>query len=159
MSERIELRSRDAVAGCLIRRLIVPRIYFGAAWPSNGAPPVDVLAIDRDGVGDPHVVLIHANAADALGAIAQLNEITSPFRWIAFLRGTEDPSSATALESQDVLYPASGAGRVGVIEVVKMSHSDLGANIRVRAERFPVAAHHLATAFSRSHDANVEFGG
>lgn len=158
MRERIELRARDAVAQCLIRRLTVPRIYFEAEWPVADCP-VDVLAIDRDGVGDAHVVEIKRGAPDALRDAGRLiAKIRAPFRWIAFLRGTEDEQSARALLSEDGLIDPSRPGRVGVIEIVEMGN-DLGANIRIRAERFADAVYDVATEFSGSHKANIQFGG
>jgi hypothetical protein len=120
---------------------------------------VDVLAIDRDGVGDAHLVDIRRNAADALALIPRLLQARAPFRWMAFLRGTEDKESESALASQDILYPPDTAGRIGVIEIVELSAGDLGANIRIKAERFPTPAYDLAASFIGSHQANIQFGG
>src|SRR5438067_6229073 len=97
MRDRLELRAEDPVARCLIRRLMVPRIYFEADWPAIAGGRVDVLAIDRDGVGDVHLVEIRRKAADALAAIPKLLAARAPFRWIAFLRGTEDGQAARTL--------------------------------------------------------------
>jgi hypothetical protein len=158
MRDRIELRGRDAVAQCLIRRLTVPRIYFEARWPLADSA-VDVLAIDRDGVGDAHVVEIKRTAADALRDAARLiARITAPFRWIAFVRGTEDEESARAILNEEGLIDPRRPGRVGVIEIVEMG-ADLGANVQSRAERFSDAVYDVATAFSGSHKANIQFGG
>lgn len=158
MRDRIELRAREAVAQCLIRRLTVPRIYFEAEWPLADSP-VDVLAIDRDGIGDAHVVEIKRRAPEALRDAARLiAKIKAPFRWIAFVRGTDDDESARAILSEKGLIDPSRPGRVGVIEIVEMG-SDLGANVRLRAERFSDAVYDVATAFSGSHKANIQFGG
>ncbi len=46
----------EAVARLFIRTLTVPQIFFEAAWPDSDTH-VDVLAIDRAGSGDLHVVL------------------------------------------------------------------------------------------------------
>lgn len=55
MRSQYELRGREFVARCLIRRLVVPRVYFGASWPkANDSAQYDVLAIDRDAQGDAH---------------------------------------------------------------------------------------------------------
>ena len=157
MRDRIEIRGREAVANCLIRRLTVPRVYFEAEWPL-AASAVDVLAIDRDGVGDAHLVEVRRTAADALVAAAQLLNATGPFRWIAFLRGSEDGPSALALVSHEGLYVPSRSGRVGVIEIVETG-SHLGANIRLPAERFADTVYDVATEFSGSHKAHIQFGG
>src|SRR6266702_1807599 len=55
--QRLEHRGREAVAECLIRDLMVPHIYFDVEWPDSQLH-VDVLAIDRAGSGDVHVVEI-----------------------------------------------------------------------------------------------------
>lgn len=158
MRDRLELRAQDPVARCLIRRLTVPRVYFEAEWPGS-AQRVDVLAIDRDGVGDAHLVEIARTAPGALARVPTLLEAKAPFRWIAFLHGTEDEASALALTTLEPLYPATSSGRVGVIEIVEMAGGDLGANVRVPAERFPVTVYDVATEFSGSHKANIQYGG
>ncbi len=155
MPAHIELRAREPVATCLIGNLIVPRVYFGAEWPIGSGSTADVLAIDRDGSGDAHVVLVRERAADALACIPVLLGQPGPFRWIAFLRGTE----YDALVSQDVLYQLGNAGRVGVIEVVEQAGATLKASIRLSAERFPGAFYDLATTFSGSRKADIQFGG
>ena len=48
-------RAKNAVLTFLENRLIVPKIYLDADWDGH---QVDVLAIERDGVGDVHAVLL-----------------------------------------------------------------------------------------------------
>jgi hypothetical protein len=133
-------------------------VYFEAEWPP-AAHRVDVLAIDRDGVGDAHLVEIARTALGALRRVPDLLEANAPFRWIAYFRGTEDEASARALTTLEPLYPATSSGRVGVIEIVEMAGENLGANVRVSAERFPVAVYDIATEFSGLHKANIQYGG
>lgn len=159
MQDRIELRARNPVAGCLIRQLVVPRIYFEANWPGLLDMRTDVLAIDRDGRGDVHLVEIKRNAADALAIVPRLLAARAPFRWIAFLHGTDDEAAALALATQEVLYPKDTAGRVGVIEIVEMAGNDLGANIRIKAERFPTPTYDWAATFAASHEASIQYPG
>lgn len=159
MPDRIELRAQNPIAECLIRQLVVPRIYFDAEWPGMSGVRVDVLAIDRDGRGDAHLVEIRRNAADALAMVPQLLTARAPFRWIAFLRGTEDAAATLALVSQESLYPANTPGRVGVIEIVEMAGHDLGANVRIKAERFPTPTYELAAEFAASHEASIQYPG
>jgi len=158
MRDRIELRAQDPVARCLIHRLVVPRIYFDADWPGMADSTVDVLAIDRDGIGDTHLVQIRQKAADALALIPKLFGARAPFRWIAFSRGTEDEAVASALASQEILYPPDTAGRIGVIEIVEMAGDDLGANVRIKAERFHTPVYDLAAKFVGAHQAQIQFG-
>ena len=158
MRDRLELRALDPVAHCLIRRLMVPRVYFEAQWPPDAPVHVDVLAIDSDGVGDAHLVEVRRNAADALARVPFLLDAVAPFRWIAFLAGTEDAAAARALAAKEVLSDLSRPGRVGVIEIAEQPGGDLVASVRVTAERFLVAVHEVATAFSASHKAHIQFG-
>jgi hypothetical protein len=159
MRDRLELRAHDPVARCLIRQLIVPRIYFEADWPGMADGRVDVLAIDRDGIGDVHLVEIRRKAADALALIPRLLQARAPFRWVAFLKGTEDEAASSSLVSHEILYPPDTAGRIGVIEIVEMARSDLGASVRIKAERFPTPVYDLAAQFVGSHQAQIQFGG
>jgi hypothetical protein len=159
MPDRIERRALNPVASCLLRQLVVPRIYFDALWPGMPDVRADVLAIDRDGRGDAHLVEIRKNAADALAFVPRLLEARAPFRWIAFLRGTEDGAATMALTSQDILYARDAAGRVGVIEIVEMAGNDLGANVRIKAERFPTPTYDWAAAFAASHEASIQYPG
>ena len=157
MRDQLELRAREAVGRCLMRRLVVPRIYFEAPWPDDDSARHDVLAIDRDGNGDAHLVEVRRVASDALGQVPVLLRVAAPFRWVAFLRGTEDQTTALALVSKQPLYVPGAAGRVGVIEIVEMTGGDLGANVLVAPERFPGSFYDLSTAFSGSHKADVQY--
>jgi hypothetical protein len=159
MRDRIELRALNPVAQCLIRQLLVPRIYFESDWPGMPGVRADVLAIDRDGRGDAHLVEIRRNAVDALAMVPRLLQARAPFRWIAFLRGSEDETTKAALLTHEILYPADTAGRVGVIEVVEMVGDDLGANVRVKAERFPTPTYDLAAEFAANHVASIQYPG
>lgn len=157
MPNQFELRAREPVYRSLIRRLVVPRIYFEAAWPADDSDKYDLVAIDRDGQGDAHIVQVRENAADALAQVGDLLDAQAPYRWIAFRRDTEDEQSALAPISQSGLSASGTAGRVGVMEIVDMAGGDLGANIRISAERFPGAFYALSTAFSGSHNADVQY--
>jgi hypothetical protein len=157
MRDQLELRAKEPVARCLMRRLVVPRIYWDAPWPKDHSQRYDVLAIDRDGNGDAHLVQIRRAAADALAQAPALLAVGAPFRWIAFLHGTEDEKTAFALVSKEPLYAKGSPGRVGVIEIVEMAGDDLGANVVVAAERFPGSFYDLSTAFSGSHKADIQY--
>jgi hypothetical protein len=159
MRDRFELRAQNAVATCLIRQLMIPRIYLEADWPGFADGRIDVLALDRDGTGDAHIVEIKTNAADALALVPTLMRAQAPYRWIAFLQGTEDPAAEALLVSQEILFPPDTPGRIGVIEVVKMAGNDLGANVRIKAERFPTPTYDIAAEFAGSHKANIQYTG
>ena len=134
--DRLEQRARDPVSRVLVRHLIVPWIYFAAPWAETGKT-VDMLAVDRAGTGDVHVVEIKQRATLALRAIPSLLRVPAQFRWIAYFAGTATRDSELQLVNKECLYPPKGPGRVGVIEIVQMEGDELGANIRIKAERFP----------------------
>jgi hypothetical protein len=159
MRDRIELRALNPVASCMIRQLVVPRIYFDAEWPGMPGAPVAVLAIDRDGRGDAHLIEIRKNAAEALALVPGLLKARAPFRWVAFLPRTEDAVATAALKSQDMLYPQDAAGRVGVIDIVEMAGDNLGANVRIKAERFSTPTYEWAAEFAASHEASIQYPG
>jgi len=46
-----------------------------------------------------------------------------------------------------------------VIEIVELAGSELGADLCLAAERFATPAYDLATAYSNSHEAHLQFGG
>ncbi len=156
MRDHLELRAKEPVAQCLLRRLVVPRIYFETEWPGMPGHTVDVLALDRDGKGDAHLVDIRKSAADALKFVPTLLQAKAPFRWIAFYRDDEDAQSTQALKSQESLFAPDTSGRVGVIEIVRMENNDLGANVRIKAERFPTPTYKIAAEFAAAHEADIQ---
>ena len=157
-TQQLELRARDAVSRCLIRSLAVPNVYFDVHWPTVRARRIiDVLAIDRAGVGDVHVVEIKYAARDAFAAIPALLKVPAQFRWIAFYEDTVGPQAIAAAMDKGVLYSPSGMGRVGVIQVASVGEHDLAANIIIRAERFAGSLRERVKKFTKQHPADVEF--
>jgi hypothetical protein len=153
-AERLHLRSRDPVAEFLIRQLVVPTICFEARWPGAGGHPVDVLAIDRAGSGDVHVVEIKPGVLDPKSAAHQLMTVPAQYRWLA------GPKRAFALwpaKAPSFLYPHEGMGRIGVIEIVRTPDDSLVANIRFRAERFGGNLRKEVDAFLAAHRPDIEF--
>jgi hypothetical protein len=91
--------------------------------------------------------------------VPRLLEARAPYRWVAFRRGTEDAATAEALASHAPLYREGHPGRVGVIEFFQMTGGDLGADVRIKAERFATPAYDLATTYSGTHPAQIQFTG
>ncbi len=155
--QRLEHRGREAVADCLIRDLTVPNIYFDAEWP-NSPLQADVLAIDRAGTGDVHLVEIKKPVFNLPKAIEQVMNFPAQFRWLAYLHlGTTSTSTRFGKLAPPTLYPTQGMGRVGLIEIVRMEGDEVGANIRFRAERFPGNLTDAVDRFVATHKPDVEF--
>jgi len=155
-TQRAEARSKEPVSRCLIRHLLVPCVYWDALWPAS-EPSVDLLAIDRAGTGDIHIVEIKRRAADAIKAIPQLMRRPAHYRWIAFFADTADRKIENALLGPRVLFPSEGPGRIGVIEIVRKTVDTLSANIKIPAERFPGALDEQAESFKAANKPDISF--
>ncbi len=157
MPASLEDQAKEPVARCLIQDLMLPTIYFDAEWPVPGQH-VDVLAIDRAGVGDVHVVEIRDKTADAFDAVAGLLKTPAHYRWIAYFAHTIKKTDRARLTAMPILSPPEGMGRVGVIEIVRMVDGEFGASIKVRAQRFWGSYYRMADEFTSRHpEADIQY--
>ena len=157
-------RCLEPVGRALIRALIVPKIYFERTWPPEGgrSAQMGVVAIDRAGTGDVHVVEIRRSLADALAdGVSAVRDVPAQYRWVAYQgEGLMSPDARAelAMLSEKPLLPESGMGRIGVIEVVRMAPGDLSARIRLKAERFqPGDIDAEIQTFLRQEKPDIEF--
>ena len=146
MTYTIERKERcfEPIGSLLIRNLIVPHIYYQESLLGQC---IDVIAIDRAGTSDFHAVCVYDNLKQALDkGISNMLSIPAHYRWVAFQgegiypKETIQQNLLELQQNQKILFPESGMGRVGVIEIVRMYHNDLGANVRIKAERFKLNA-------------------
>ncbi|MFH1562792.1 MAG: hypothetical protein ABIF11_05175 [Nitrospirota bacterium] len=157
-----EERCYEPVARCLIRTLIVPNIYFEQTWPMSDHSQIDIVAVDRAGTGDVHVVKVCETLNEAITkGIETIGKVPAHYRWVAF-QGEgflpHDEDAEFKLLSEEPLLPESGMGRIGVIEIVRMVKNDLGANIKLKAERFRVKdISGLIKDFVEHAEADIEF--
>ncbi len=120
------------------------------------------MAIDRDGTGDVHAVEIGRSLRDALSdGVRTIRDVPAQYRWVAY-QGEgllpPDERAELAMLSEKPLLPEAGMGRIGVMEVVRMSSGDLGARIRLKAERFqPGNIDADIQAFLRQEKPDIEF--
>ncbi|MDI6735024.1 MAG: hypothetical protein QME42_02325 [bacterium] len=161
MSVRKE-RCYEPAARCLIRALIVPNIYFERIWPMSEGSRIDIVTVDRAGTGDIHVVEVCRTLSEALTkGVGAIGKVPAHYYWVAF-QGEgllpHDEDAELKLLSEEPLLPESGMGRIGVIEVIRMPGNDLGANIKVKAERFRVEdISMLIEKFVDDEKADIEF--
>lgn len=129
--EQQEARAKNAVADFLFRQLIVPKVFFDAPWP-NRSSRVDVLAVDRSGTGEIHVVEVKVGTRleDVESAITLLSRIPAHFKYLALF------DNKNYRLNDRLLYAPDGMGRVGVIQVREDTAGDLSAEFYVRPERF-----------------------
>jgi len=128
--EILEGRVKNAVARLLSQRLIVPKIYFDAHWPTR-ATHVDVLAVDRSGAGEIHVVQVVANGHPLPAALRNLMRIPAHYKYLA--------GFGSALGPDKRFYAPDGLGRIGTISLLRRNPGDmLEGEVLVEPERFRV---------------------
>lgn len=161
-------RAMNALQEFLIRKLLIPKVYLDAEW--NGAR-IDVLAIDRAGSGDVHVIrmfLADYSNEKYLWKLRSLvnefrssqNSIQSHYRYVAVVNHRQDMRTISPEEStlRDSFAP-DGVGRVGIL-YVDLCEADPKLQVRVilRAERFRSSKEivELANQFMETNTPNWE---
>lgn len=153
-ARQLEWRARDAVSQLLSQRLLLPMIFFEAAWePTYRA---DVLAIDRTGAGDVHVIEIKttlSSSALRLG-VRRLFAAKANYLWLAVVHRLED---AIPLSTISALANPKGMGRIGLIDVVANFSDTLTAKVIVEAERFSGSFYDRADRFVAKTKPDLQF--
>jgi hypothetical protein len=149
--DQLEARGKNAVADLLAKRLIVPKIFFDAAWPAKRSR-IDVLAVDRAGAGDIHVVEVKVGINAAIQSVAQIKELPAHYKYVAVV----NPGNYRLKEP--TLYSGDGLGRVGVILFEQGEHNQLVARIEIAPERFRVGAEIIRRIdrFTATQHADIE---
>lgn len=164
-------RAKNAVQDFFIRKLLYPKVYLDAGWSGMH---VDVLAIDRTGVGDVHAVRIApvrfgdgaANWQDhAIKAAMIVNEssdgllaMPGQFRYIALFNESPDLrrfEPTVALTHK--LTATDGVGRIGIL-VVDFAEEEPSVRTILKAERFKSSKRviELTDSFIAANQANWE---
>ncbi len=162
-------RAKNALLSLLERRLSVPKIYFDANWAGTN---VEVLAIDRDGVGDVHAILLFARPAlqaptpDLAQEAQQIShllghcaELPAQYKYIAAVDVTELGSMfpfQLPEGMRDHSFSPDGLGRVGFIAVEVPREYEPKATVIVRPERFRALVASLADEYIHQHSADWE---
>lgn len=161
-------RAMNALQEYLSNRLYIPKVYLDADW--NGMP-VDVLAIDRAGVGDVHAVrmmflpadtpvtaaflLINAKRNDEVN---ELYDLRCHFRYLAIC--SDDPENVRfdpKDPSTPKLFAEDGVGRIGIL-YVDLSQDEPSVSVIAKAERFRSSKEliDLTDRYVAEHTANWE---
>ncbi len=162
-------RAKNAVLSFLEGKLSVPRIYLATSWAGH---PVDVLAIDRDGVGDVHAVLLFGRkypsgqSSDAPTdldqleqSIQSLNHLPAQYKYVAAVDLESDRHWSPFKLSEttlDGLFAPDGLGRIGILKVDVPSNGDPEVRTEVKPERFRAKIAELADAYVQEHTADWE---
>ena len=127
---QLEGRLKNATAEFLQRRLIVPKIFLDAAWPSYRR--IDVLALDRAGAGDIHIVEVKTSVEAVYDAVADLMSIPAHHKYVACF-----DNAALQRINESRLYAPDGLGRVGIIIISEHPEDkSLHARLYIAPERF-----------------------
>ncbi|MHB1745687.1 MAG: hypothetical protein ACYCPO_04970 [Acidobacteriaceae bacterium] len=164
-------RAKNTIQDYFIRKLLVPKIYLDADW--NGEH-LDVLAIDRAGVGDVHTVRItpirfddgpsswQENVTKATLIVSQLagkiKLLPGHFRYIALLHeGSDLRKFEPADKLVQKLTAADGVGRIGIL-AVNFADNECSVRVILKAERFRSTPQitEMADQYVAGHTANWE---
>jgi hypothetical protein len=172
LTERQQLgRAQNAISAYLTRKLSLPKIYLDATWNQQA---IDLLAIDRSGVGDVHAVrMIRRESNPEIGQdgesvrtltavgeeIEKMHTLPSQYRYIAVVSnlsyGLTHRFSA-ALNSK--IFAEDGVGRIGTL-YVDVSGEDARVDEIIKPERFRSSKEilDLTDEYVASHTANMEY--
>ena len=162
-------RAKNAIQEYLIHKLLVPKIYLEADWNDVS---IDVLAIDRAGVGDVHAVsIVYRDQNNDPGngelvqtarkvdkAIQELRLVPCQYRYV-FIVG-DDPY-ALKYSLSDLIVKETlaedGVGRIGILSL-DLSEGGLGVQAMIKPERFRSSSQivELADQYVAAHTANWE---
>jgi hypothetical protein len=151
--KRVHGRVVNVVAALLRKQLQIPNIYLNPKIP--GVPAVDILAVDRGGSGDLHVVEIKPTVE--LHSRAQLRSLVQTlkpypfhFKYLALPEFTISQSGLDFAEYPE-LFDEAGIGRIGILsfkssifDASSFDSADAAKEI-LRPERFLVRGEKLVT--------------
>ena len=140
----LEGRGKNAVAQLFSQKLIVPKIFFDAGWPSR-TTQVDVLAVDRSGAGDVHAVEIKVSKHQLATTIRNLMRLLAQYKYLAYFSLSDEQETLFTPDSErdGRLYAPDGLGRIGTICLYQGDPgAALIAEIEIEPERFQVPSTH-----------------
>jgi hypothetical protein len=162
-------RAKNAVLEFLERRLQIPKIFLDARWADES---VDVLAIDRDGVGDVHAALLYAREYTQAGSVDAAAEqtriddllqrfakIPAQYKYIVAVEANIDRAGSPWRLSEQTIdrsYAGDGVGRIGFVLVDFLLNADAQARVLQKPERFRAKIAKLADAYIMEHTADWE---
>jgi hypothetical protein len=159
-------RAKNAVLSFLERRLSVPKIYIDAVWDGH---PVHVLAIDRDGVGDVHAVLLFDRKYfedgrpdhiqednECLRLIEVFAQIEAQYKYICAVGHGDGPGLNAKWKLIDRIldasYAADGIGRIGFLQIDIQGEEEPQVKVEIKPERFRARIAKLADDYIQQHE-------
>ena len=169
-SEHYRGRAKNAVQDYLVHKLLYPKVYLDAdldGWK------LDILAIDRTGVGDVHGVRLvlwepghldnrgysHRLEKAVLEAVQEFVGFPGHFRYLSVVcTETEKQQWIPSKAVKDQSLAADGVGRVGIL-YLDITEEEPSVKVLLKAERFRSSKEiiELADRFVAENTANKEF--
>jgi hypothetical protein len=163
-------RAMNAVQEFLVHKLLFPKVYLDVDWNGN---TVDVLAIDRSGVGDVHAVRFvnwevglgddHGYSSFLEKAVsAEVNSFTGLLRHFVYIAIIcAEPNKQKWIPSKEIKklsLAADGVGRIGIL-YVDVTEENTEVEVLLKAERFRSSKElvALSDSFVAEHTANWEY--
>jgi hypothetical protein len=162
-------RAKNAILSFLGNRLAVPRIYIDAYWADQR---IDVMAIDRDGVGDVHAVLLLLSTlptsqdavpeylAQGLSPLVnRLSSIPAQYKYIGAVQIDNDsrsPLPGIPPRVLDAAFASDGLGRIGFLSVMFPEHQEPRTDVVIKPERFRAKVAQMADEYVKQHQADWE---
>jgi hypothetical protein len=169
MTEQQQLaRGKNVMLSLLDKRLSVPRMYLDVKWQGND---VDLLAIDRDGSGDVHVVLAyvrplydslpdtHTDRAKMEEAIEKLSHLNAQYKYILAVAPSASWKPLGAHPTNDFkekTFSPDGLGRVGIALATPDQNGVMAVDLIIFPERFRAFVGPSADDFVKQHPADWE---
>jgi len=162
-------RAKNAVMSFLEHHLSIPKIYIDATWDGH---PIDVLAINRDGVGDVHAVLLFTSKYGKNGSliagceledlgrlIETFSHIPANFKYIGAVgKGSGRLHGPLRLVEKyhDAAFSSDGIGRIGLLSVDLIGEDDVRVTVETKPERFRAKIAKLADEYIEQHEPDWE---
>lgn len=166
-------RAKNAALTFLENKLIVPKIYLDADWDGQ---PIDVLAIDRDGAGEVHAVLLFVRtyaSDDQLDLdgqeraeeektvrvlIERFRSISANYKYIGAVDSKDHRVIPRfQINIDESLFSPDFIGRIGLLHIIATPKVEEPiVDFRVRPERFRAKIAKLADEYVQQHEADWE---
>jgi hypothetical protein len=160
-------RAKNAVLAHFENHLSIPKIYLDADWDGH---PVDVLAINRDGVGDVYVVLLFSYRYLESGNPDEFHEfdtekklletltlIPAQFKYIGIVDGKGRRSGWNVGDNiRENTFAPDGVGRVGFLLIDLPQNAEPQVLTVIKPERFRAKIAKLADEYVQRHEADWE---
>jgi hypothetical protein len=168
-------RAKNAILSFFEQRLSIPKIYIDAEWDGR---EIDVLAINRDGVGDVYAVRLFARRympdgrldnvrfeENLVQLLSEFPSIPANYKFIAaFDPEYDEPADKSRFvpifripdHLAERLFSPDGIGRIGLLQVCEENEEKLITKEILRPERFRAKIAKLADEYVQQHEADWE---